>query len=212
MRIVGIVEGQATGLAQIVVKFALGLLHPFEGAEAQNVRLAHVGDQAAGGLGDLHQRGDLARGGRAQLDHGRARPGVDAEEGERHADMVVQVAVGINGFVLAGHHGAHQFLRGGLAVGAGDADHGDIELAAVVGGQILQRFQHVFNQIAFALAGLDALQRGAVHHRDAGALFEGLHGEVVAVKGLAFEGEEHRTFRDGAAVGGDAAALLEEFV
>ena len=83
---------------------------------------------------------------------GMARPHLDdgnlvflreAEEGLGHTHVVVEVALSGQHVILLRKYCLDQFLRGGLAVGAGDADDGDFETAAVFAGQVLERLQAV---------------------------------------------------------------------
>ena len=55
-----------------------------------------------------------------------------------HAHIVVEVALRGQHVVFLSQHGAHQFLRGRLAVGAGDGDDGDVELSAMLASQVLE--------------------------------------------------------------------------
>ena len=59
---------------------------------------------------------------------------LEAEQGERHTDGVVQIAFGIKDMALALQHGCYQLLGRGFAVGSRDADDKGGELLAVVVG------------------------------------------------------------------------------
>ena len=210
--VVGVVEHPAALLPQVVVQLALGLLHALKRAEALQVRLAHAGDQAAGGLGDLHQSGDLAGRAGAHLHDGHLGLLVDAEEGERHADVVVEVGLGGHQVVFPAEDGGNEFLGGRLAVGTRDADHRNVELAAVVGRQLLQHGERVLDHDAFASLVRGAFQQEAVHDGIFGAGLQGCLREIVTVELLAFQGEEHHALFNLAAVRRNARTFLVQCV
>ncbi len=54
-----------------------------------------------------------------------------AQEGERHADVVVEAGFAPEGGLFLAQDGGDQFLGGGFAVGAADGDNGQVEVAAV---------------------------------------------------------------------------------
>ena len=81
-----------------------------------------------------------------------------AQKGEGHTEVVVVVAGGGMGAVAAAEDGMNQFLGGGFAIGAGDADDRNGEMLAVVFGQFLQCCQHVRHQDA---AVVDTVLGGA---------------------------------------------------
>ena len=112
--------------------------------------LAHVGDDAAGGLGGLGQPLYVAGVAGPHLHHGYLVLGLEAEERLRHAHVVVEVALRAVYAVLLGEHGGGQFLGGGLAVGACYAYHGYAEAAAVLARQHLEGVQAVVHEQATA--------------------------------------------------------------
>jgi hypothetical protein len=116
---------------------------------------------------------------------------VQAHHGQRHADLVVQVALRGQARFLAkggGQDGRDHFLDRGLAVAAGDADDGNGELAAPCIADPAQRHQRVRHD--------DGRQREALRQlldddrRDAvgGHLLE----EVVGIEGFAAQCDEQR--------------------
>ena len=174
--------------------------------------LAHAGDQAAGGLDDARQLGDFAGGAGAHFHDGQVGAFVDAEEGEGDADVVVEVRLGGYHVVLLGQDGGDELLGGGLAVGAGDADHRDVELAAVVGGQLLQHFQGILNDDALPSAPGRPFEQEAVDDGIAGTRLQGVQGEIVPVERFSFQGKKHRAVLDFPAVGRNARTPLVESV
>ncbi len=79
------------------------------------------------------------------------------------------------------------FLSWGFAVSAGNRDHRDAELAAVVAGQLLQRCQGVAYQHHFVGMGVEGR---IVDHGEAGAGFQGGGGILVAIEIGAAQGKE----------------------
>ena len=127
-----------------------------------------------------------------------------------HADGVVQVALRVVQRVFLRQYGGHQFLGRGLAVGAGDADDGRAQRAAMVACQLLQGLQAVVHQeVAWVAFGqvLRVVDDGA-----GAAVLQGLGGKGVAVERLAPEGDEQGACGATAAVGGDARALQDSAV
>jgi len=96
-----------------------------------------VVDQGHRGLGDARQLGNLAGMVHTQLHHAQLVHGTEAEQGQRHANRVVEVALGrkrrIAGLGLqdAGDHLRHR----GLAIAAGDGNQGQAKHAAPAGRQ-----------------------------------------------------------------------------
>ena len=107
---------------------------------------AYVGDQTAGGLCRLCECLDVARMAGAHLDDGDLVLLRQAEEGLGHAYVVVEVALGVEHIVFLREHSCYEFLGGRLAVGACDADDGDVELTAMLAGQVLERLQAVVDE------------------------------------------------------------------
>ena len=184
--VVGIDEGGAAFGRQVAVEFGLGLHNALKAAKAFKVGTAHVGDEAEVGVGNAAEVGYLAGVAGSHFDDGYLGVGGDGEEGERHAEVVVVVADGGMGAVAAGEDGVDEFFGGGLAIGAGDAYEGDGELAAVVGGQLLQGGKHV----GYHNAAVVDLVLGVADDAQGGSLVESLGCEGVAVEGLPTEGKE----------------------
>ncbi len=109
-----------------------------------NVRRAHVGDHAPVGRGNQRQRGDLAGVVHAHLDHRDLVLRLQAQQLQRQAEAVVQIALGLEHVELCAQRRGNRFLGGGLAGRAGDGHHAPAPLAAHVRGQGLQRKQRVF--------------------------------------------------------------------
>ena len=83
-------------------------------------------------------------------------------DGHGYADLVVEVLIGLqHPKTLLQNRGDH-LLGGGFAHAAGDADHGDLQIPAIVRGDLLQRGLHILNQEDGARLSLrDALGQAA---------------------------------------------------
>ena len=79
----------------------------------------------------------------AHLDDGYLVFRSQAEQRLGHPYVVVEVALGVEHVVLLLQHGGDELLGGRLAVGAGNADDGNLELAAVFAGQVLEGLEAV---------------------------------------------------------------------
>ena len=201
--IVGVDEYEAVFGGQVTVEFGLGVYHPFEAPEALDVGDADIGDEAAVGVGDAAQGLDFAGVVGAHLHDGYLALRRHAKQGQRHPEVVVVVACGGGGAVAPSQDGVDELFGGRLAVGAGDANHGDGHVSAVQYGQVLQGLQHVVDHDA---AVVDAVAWVA-DDAHGGSLAEGFGREGVAVEVFAAEGEEETSGRDVARVGGDGVGL-----
>jgi hypothetical protein len=139
--------------------------------------------------------GDLARVVHAELEHRGAVPGRQPEHGQRHADLVVQVAARSQAGVVAVRgrqdRGQHLLDRG-LAVAAGHRDHRQREAGAPGGGQVGERRQRVVDhqhRHRHRRRGRPG-QRPAVHQQRAGTRAQRLGDEFVAVEALAAQRDE----------------------
>ena len=147
---------------------------------------ANIGDQAVRGLGDAAQEVDLPLVVSAHFDDGHLQPGRHGQQGQRHSNMVVQVALGGVQAVMAAQHGCQQFFRGRFTVTAGNGDHRYEELPAVMARQLLKGLQAVVHQdIAAALH-----RRRIVDNGISGAGIQGGGGELVSVEPLALNGKK----------------------
>ena len=209
-------DERAAVRAEPVVELPFRGLDALEGAEAQQVCAAHVGDQAVVRLADFHELGDVVGMVGTHLDHGHLRVGGDGQQRERHADIIVEIALRGRDAVFLRQHGGDEVLGGGLAVRARQAEHGQFavpHVRAVPDGQLLQGLERVRNadQTRFAspLIVIPGLTRNLcilVHHRPGGAGFQRLERVVVPVEILSPEGEEDLSAADRPAVGRDLAA------
>ena len=180
------------------VNFAFCGDDAFQRAKSGEVRRRGVGDDGDVGADEGGERGDFARVVRADFDDGVAVFVGKAQQGERHADVVVEVALGGQGLSLLLQETLQDFFAGGFAVGAGDGNEGGTAAFAAVTSQGGERREAVFD---------DDLRQVDVTSRfdDSGngtARFCGFQ-IVRAVEVFAFEGDEERARRQLAAVGAD---------
>ena len=196
-------EGGTSVGGEPVVEFALGAHDTLESAEALEVGAADIGDESVVGLDDACERGYLAGVVGSRLDDRHRVLGAQAQEGEGHTDMVVEVALGVEDIMAPGEHGGTEFLGGRLAVGARDLQHAESSLAhrlTVGGGELLEGGEHVGDEDTAVVGGVRRLVDDGAY----AAGFEGLGGKLIAVERLAPEGEEHHARLAPTRVGGDA--------
>ena len=101
------------------------------------MRFAHIGDKSAVGLADVDQFGDITGMRSTHLDKSEVVFSGHAQERQRYADAVVQVALSIEQVVFLLQYSRRQFLGCGLAVGARDAYNPNPQLASPVARQFL---------------------------------------------------------------------------
>ena len=121
-RIVGIEHGDTVG-RQTIDQFPLGGGNAFDGIEELHVRIANVGHHADVRFGDLRESADFSGVVHAHLDDTGAAGIRQAQQGKRHAHVVVEIAVRLAGRQLAFQQVRDGVLSGGLAGAAGHADH-----------------------------------------------------------------------------------------
>ena len=121
-----------------------------------------------------------------------------AQQGEWHANVVVEVALGGQGLSLLLQEALQDFFAGCFAVSAGDGDEGGTAAFAAVTRQGGERREAVFDD---DLRQVDIASRSD-DSGDSTARF-GSFQIVRAVEVFAFEGDEERARRQVAAVGAD---------
>ena len=104
------------------------------------------GEYADGGLDDALQGTHLTRFGDAGLEEGQLVALLHLPDGEWDAYLRVVAAGGAHDASVGAEQLMEPLLDDGLAVAAGDAHHGDVELLAMALGQLLQRFEGVRDQ------------------------------------------------------------------
>ena len=134
------------------------------------------------------------------LHHGQIVFGTQAKEGQGHANVVVEIALGIMYVVFAAKDSGQEFLGGGLSVGSGYLDHGSAPLSAVPCRQLLEGGQDIIHQHKTGISGRD--NRPVVHHCHCTPLLQRLPGILVAIERLATKREKHTARRTFTAVRG----------
>ncbi|MDT4834126.1 hypothetical protein FQZ97_677600 [compost metagenome] len=162
--------------------FALGVVH-----------------QRDGGLGERGEIGDFAGVVHAQLDHREAVVLAQAQQRERHADVVVQIALRGMGGVASGRaqDGRHHLRHRGLAVAAGHGDQRQLELLAPQARQLTQGQPRV-GHFHTRQTGLRQPRVGDGGHS---ALRACLRQKVVRIEALALERHEQIARLQAAGVG-----------
>ncbi len=148
---------------------------------------ADVGDDGGVGAGDGCERGDLAGVVHPDLPDGRLVAVVGFEDGEREAEVVVEIARGPGDGVAGRQDSGGEFLGARLTAGSGDGEGPEVEFVAVGGGEGLERGEGVGdteNREICRRAGDVGVDEGG-----GGSLFNGGGDEGVAVVTVAVERE-----------------------
>ena len=104
----------------IVVEGSLGLFHAVKGTESQEMGLADIGDYAVVRLAHFHEFFNVIRMAGTHFDYSDFSLRTNGKQGERNADIIVQIALGSLHIELCRKDGANKFLGGGLAVSTGN--------------------------------------------------------------------------------------------
>jgi len=180
--------------------------------EESQVHGRDVGHQAQVGLRDARQRRNLSGMRHGKLHHCHLVLRLQAQQLQRQAKVIVQVALGFHHAVAPGEKVGDGVLGGGLAGGAGHRDQRLAPGAADRGAQLLQGQQRVVHcqQLGadgFGIAG-ELLVADDGRHR---APLQRRFHEVVPVQALATHGEEQLARRQSARIngvaGGDGLAV-----
>ena len=165
------------------------------------LRVVH---QRHGRRGHAGQHGDFAGVVHAQLHHGHAVCGAQAQQGQRHAHVVVQVALrGQRGAAVPGAEDGGQHLRdSGFAVAARHGHQRPGKAAAApASGHLPQRAAGIGRGQAGQAAGLQLRPAGGIHQRAGRAFARGFGQEVGGVEALAAQRHEQVARRERARVG-----------
>ena len=131
--VVALDENDAIGIvaAHVAVELGFGLNNALKRAETFKMRFADVGDDAPVGIDDAGKRVDFARMVGAGFNDGEIVFGLDFQQGERHTDVIVEIALREKRVVSRGNHGGSELFRGGFAIGSGDLQDGVLEVLAM---------------------------------------------------------------------------------
>ena len=154
-------------------------------------------------LGDGPQRGDFTGRVGTHFDDRHLRLGGNRQQRERHADKVVQIALGGMHHERATKGGLEQFLGAGLAVRAGHRDHSAPPGAPPGGGELAKRDQRIGHDVgghpeSGRLGGIADDERGGT------GITRGSE-KIVRVEMLTDERDEHIASCHGSRIGGHAS-------
>ena len=186
---------------------AVFLGHGFDGGHEFEVLTLGVVDQGHRGLGDGGQGGNFTGMVHAQLDHRQRMVRAQAQHGQRHADLIVEVALsGQKSLWLVGaQDGRHHLGHRGFAVAAGHGHQRQRELCTPVRGQFSQRQfgigHHEAGQACDSQTRLGIIALADGGHRTFGF---GLGQKFIGVETLATQGDKQVTRLQRAGVGVDA--------
>ena len=124
-------------------QLALGRRDAFDGIESFHVSVADVRDYADVRAGDFGQPADFARVVHGHFEHGYAGVRWHAQDGERQADVVVEISDGLCYRHVDGQHGRDDVLGGGFSGAACYTYDLAAPLIAGPGGDMLERGQGV---------------------------------------------------------------------
>ena len=102
------------------IQFGLGLDDALKATEAFQMCFSDVGDEAIIRVGDLAEEVNFTWMVGTHLHDGDLGLGLDAQQGDGHADVVVEVTHRVDDVVFLGQHSRDELFGGCLAVGAGD--------------------------------------------------------------------------------------------
>ena len=105
-----------------------------------------------------------------------------AEECLWHAYVIVEVALCIEHIIFLRKNSSNQFFGGRLAIRSCNANHRDIELAAMLTGQVLKSLQTVVYQDKTVVLLVFRLIDNGV----AATFFKGRSGKLITIKRFAF--------------------------
>ena len=153
------------------------------------LRVVH---QRHGGLYHRAETGDFAGVVHAEFDHADAVFAAQAQHGQRHANVVVQVALGGQRRAVRRmqmQDGSNHLRDRGFAVAAGHTNQGQVPLRAPVGAQRSQSVLRIGYFDPRQGCGIGCPGLGMAEDRDR-TLRQGLGQKLVGVKGVAAQGHK----------------------
>ncbi|MCY1420462.1 hypothetical protein D9M71_360830 [compost metagenome] len=198
-RIVAIEYRDAIGI-QAFEDFALGLDDLVLSAELADMGGSGIGDDRHLRPGQTHGVGDLADARGAELDHRAAVIGADLQQGQRRAEVVVQVAAGGQHRATGAQDAGEHLLDRGLTAGAGNGHDWLVERGTV------QRTELTQGQAAISDEQLRQVDIGHFTLDQGSHCAFGFHIRqvVMAIETRAGQGDEQLPGADTAAIDADA--------
>ena len=138
--VISVQDRCAAGL-QALEDFTFCLENIFLAAQIPDMGLTDVGDDRRGRTADAGEIADLAAMVHAHLHDRSLDLVIQTQQRPGQADVVVQIALGLQRIEMPGHHSSGHFLGGRLADTAGNRENRNVELCAVPARQIA-RCQH----------------------------------------------------------------------
>ncbi len=135
----------------------------------------------------------------AHFDNGTLMVVAQLQQGQRHADLVVQVSLGCQHRPALPHDRCNHLLDGRLAARTCHCDHRNIETLSPGCCRHAERFTHILDNDLRQLA-VDLF----TDHQSGRAGGFGSSTKLVTIKARARQGEEHVTFRQRACIRGYA--------
>ena len=130
-------DGSISLFPQEIIQFSFGANDSFERAESLKMGLPHIGNDPVVRLGNVNQGLDFSRMISPHFDDRHLMLRLQAQQCQRHSDMVVEVSLRVKHLKLLAQHGCNQFFRGGFSVRTGHPNHAGTQPTAVIVGQLL---------------------------------------------------------------------------
>ena len=199
----------------VVVKPAFCRHHALKAAEAQEMGLADVGDEAVVWVCDFHQLCDVVGMVGSHLDYRQFGVVPDGKQGQGHTYVIVQVAFCRRDAVLAGENLTYEFLRRSFSVGSRKSYDSqtfafDQAVLPVMMGQSLERRKGIRHGDYAAVSA--RISAALLHNCIRRPCLQGLERIFIAVKIFTFQREEKFTAVYAPAVRSDARAGAEDVI
>ena len=198
--IVGIEYGGATGGERFdELIFRAG--NSGEGIEEFQMNRSYVRHHADIRLGDFGEGANFSGVRHSHLNDCQVVPGFELQQHQREAEMVVQIAFGLQDAELRGQHVGDGFFGGGLTGRTGDANQRLSPELADSRSEDLQGDQGIVDRKQSGIAA-EAVPLIFADDGSDRVVFQRSRNEVVAVEALAFHREKERARGEGAGVDG----------
>ena len=197
--LVGIDNGKLPG-TQTVKYFSLGGGHVLDTAETLQMGRPGVQQQGHRGLTEFTQPANIAGSGGTHFHHRKLDARLQPQQGQWHADFIVEITLGREGSAALGQHRAHHILDRGFTATAGDRHQRPLEEGAVVGPKPTQGDLGILH-----LQQRQRCSHRPAHQRRDGARQPGPLQEIMTIEILAPQSHKQFARAQRAAVGVHAA-------